>query len=132
MIDPKPYKDECGGWTFPTMLVYIEALLTELDLRYKQRFEAQENALQKAEAAQDAKNTTLNELRGVVTDQQGAFARSAVVDLQIKAIESRVSSIELDIRGLKERGEGKHTMIGYVTGAIGLAIALAAIWFRMH
>ncbi len=33
------------GWTVETAMVHIEAILEEMDKRYQQRFEAQEEAL---------------------------------------------------------------------------------------
>lgn len=121
---------QCEGWTHGTLLAFVNSKFKELDLRYEQRFKAQEVALQKAESAQESKNQTLNELRGVVTDQQGAFARSTVVNLQIEAIAARIAAMELDVRGFKERGGGMHVTISYLTAAAGLVIAGLAIYFK--
>ena len=121
---------QCEGWTHGTLLAFINSKFKELDLRYEQRFKAQETALEKAETAQESKNQTLNELRGVVTDQQGAFARTTVVNLQIEAITARMGAMELDVRGMKERGTGLHAGIGYLIGLGGLLIAGAAVYLR--
>lgn len=108
----------------------LEARLGEFDRRYEQRFKAQEKAIEKAETAQESKNQTLNELRGVVTDQQGAFARTTVVNLQVEAVVTRLVAIELDMRGLKERGTGRHDIVGYLAIIASLIIAAAAVYFR--
>jgi hypothetical protein len=122
----------CEGWTHGTLLTYMLTRLSEMDRRYEDRFRAEEIALKKAEAAQEAKNATLNNLRGVVTDQQGAFARTTVVNLQMEAIITRVGLLELDIRGIKERGTGMHSVFNYLGLIAGLIIAAAAIFFKTN
>ncbi len=124
----------CEGWTHGTLLTYFRAKIREMDLRYEQRFRAQETAIDKAEKAQEARNQTLNELRGIVTDQQGSFARTTVVNLQIEAIAMRLAAAELNMRGLQERGGGSKEAwregAGYIFGAISLIIAALAIYFK--
>jgi hypothetical protein len=126
------------GWTLDTLMVHIAALLTEADLRYQQRYDAQQKALEaallaakeavqaalaaakeavlKAEISADKRLELLNELRvGVATTEQ------------LDALEKLVA----DLSKRLDRSEGRSTGLtagwGFLLAAIGATATVIAV-----
>jgi 4-alpha-glucanotransferase len=115
------------GWTFETLIIHLEKILAEKDLRYQQRFEAQElsvkNALQsakeavlKAEQAQEKRNEASNEFRGQLKDQ----AATLTPYNEFKALASRVDKQEGRTRGMGTAGS-------FIVPIVSATIALIAV-----
>jgi len=54
-----------------TLREHIDAVLKQMDLRYQQRFEAQERAISEARAAAEKRLDGMNEFRGTIQDVIG-------------------------------------------------------------
>jgi CHASE3 domain sensor protein len=52
---------------------HIDALMEQRDLRYQQRFEAQERAISEARAAAEKRLDGMNEFRGTIQDVIGRY-----------------------------------------------------------
>jgi hypothetical protein len=59
--------------TEPTLREYIDMRFEEMDKRFTNRFEAQETAIGKAEAALSERLNTMNEFRATISDQAKHF-----------------------------------------------------------
>jgi hypothetical protein len=118
---------------------HIEALLDQMEQRYQQRFDAQnqaltaallasdkavqtamsaaEKAVAKAEIATDKRFESVNEFRATLSDQTAEFARR----LELQALAERVT----DLATRMDKTEGKSTGLtagwGYLVGMIALA-----------
>jgi hypothetical protein len=101
-----------SAWTVDTIRAHFEAVLAERDLRYQQRFDAQEKALDaalasaekqvnqaltsaqqavdKAEAAAERRFASVNEFRAQLGDQVRTFAPREYVDSQLQAVSQRL------------------------------------------
>jgi hypothetical protein len=110
---------------------HFKALLAEMDLRYQQRFDAQntaiaaallaaEKAVTKAEIAADKRFELLNELRVGVATKSDYESQEKL----IAALSSRL-----------DKQEGKSTGLnaswGYLIGAIGLVSGLIGIFIAL-
>jgi hypothetical protein len=114
--------DQCPkNWTFETLLVHFKELLDASDKRYEQRFVAQKEAIQKAEASSDARFASVNEFRAALADQQRNLVPRSEAELRLRAMED-------DIRLLKEtnimragQGAGLHQGWLILVGLLSLA-----------
>ena len=100
MIDVVPddkNMPETGGWTLEAFRDHVGKQMAELDLRYQQRFEAQEKAMAaalaaaeravlKAEAASEKRFESVNEFRSVLIAQSATLATKSEVDGAIKGL----------------------------------------------
>jgi len=124
-----------------TLLDHVLALLAQMDLRYQQRFDAQQKALDaallaakeavqtallaakeaviKAEVATENRLTLLNELRsGVATKEQLESAADRLADLK-----ERLDKLE-------GRSTGASQLWAWLVAAVGAAVAVAAFVTR--
>lgn len=109
------------------LLTHIERILTERDVRYQQRFEAQTSAINaalqaakeaviKAENATERRFEAVNEFRQTLSDQAGTFVSRA----EYNALKERMD------RG-EGRGSGLSAGWGYIVGAGGLIVVAIAV-----
>lgn len=116
--------------------------MNERDVRYSQRFDAQQQALQAAlQAAKEAVANALsaakeavdkaelsinerlkltNELRGTVEDQRNTFATKETLNL----IDEKVSVLENRLNEMRASTEGANNLWGYIIGAIGIVLII--------
>ena len=114
------------------LLDHMLALMTEADVRYQQRFEAQttainaallaaEKAVTKAEIAADKRFELLNELRvGVATKEQ------------VDALEKRINEQAARLDRTEGRSGGLNAGWGYLVGGFGVLLALVAIYTNLN
>lgn len=62
-----------SGWTTETLKEHYDSLQSERELRYQQRFESQERALEEAKRSSERRLDGMNEFRGALTDAQKTF-----------------------------------------------------------
>lgn len=107
-----PESGRSEDWTLSTQHEYFLRLLEELDKRYEQRFTSQERAIlaalaavkeatEKAEQSNDKRFDSTNEWRRTVSDL---------------------------IASMSARGQGIKDGWGYLVGAIGITIAIIALF----
>lgn len=130
--------DGGSGWTLDTLLVHVKALYAESDLRYQQRYDAQQKALDaallaakeavqaalaaakeavvKAELSADKRLELLNELRtGVATTEQ------------LEALEKVVTELGKRIDRSEGHSQGLGAGWGYLLAVIGAVAAVIAV-----
>jgi hypothetical protein len=93
----------------------------------KVAMDAAEKAVVKAEAATEKRFEGLNELRSMAADWRNEFARQSTVDLQVKGLETRLSTIEIALRGAQDRGGGQADLVRWVFAAAVAGGALVAV-----
>lgn len=133
-------------WTVETLKEYFEALLAAYDLRYGQRFIAQElavkdalvgqekavtaalvaadRAVAKAETAAEKRFESVNEFRAQLKDQQIGLLSRAEADSEFRAIREIVGAQAKEITTIREAqsvsfGKGAGLQAGW---AIALAV----------
>ena len=134
-------------WTTPTLYLHLTEKIQHVEARLDAKINANDylrqqvqtaaghaidtamSAAEKAHAiaaaAIERRLVDLNELRGVVTDQQENFMSRTEGDLRLTTIAARVSTLE----GLSQRSEGKGAGINTVWLVIvgGAAVIAAAL-----
>lgn len=128
---------------------HIEEMLHERDVRFNQRFEAQQQALyaalasqqqavDKAEVADARRFDSVNEFRGQLNDQVTTFISRTEVKAMIDALVARVEAsdtrsaekIEFNssqIEHMRARGQGIQASLGAIVAGIGALAALIGI-----
>ena len=92
---------------------YFEKILKELDIRYEQRFQAQKEAITKAETSFDYRIGLLNELRGGVATKD-----------QLEALKQHLD----ELKGRLDRQDGRST--GFKEGwgiLVGIAVVSGSV-----
>jgi hypothetical protein len=74
----------------------------ERDRRFDERFEAQEKALDKAEAAQLRVNVAQNDFRSTLKEQSAEFITRAEINLSIRDLLSQIEHIKEDASSARE------------------------------
>lgn len=91
---------------------------------------ALDKAIQKAEAAQYDKNVSMNEIRKMAEDAQNKFASISMVNLQIDGLQAQLRTLQLQIQQFAGRSDGHTNMLGWGLGILGVAVAVAAMFFK--
>lgn len=124
--------------------------MDEMDKRYQQRFEAQEKAIAKSEAAYDKRFESVNEFRGQLSDQVSTFlsrnefnmAHTSLAEKVSISIDSIINKIESlnkglsdridDLREFRDKSEGQSSSISsawlILLGLVGLINGLITIF----
>lgn len=124
-----------------TALASFKELMEERDKRYAQQAASQEAAvkasmqnskfaLEKADTALEKRLDSLNELRGMLSDQSREFARSEEVRLLITGLERQLIAVDSLVQHQIARGGGIKELLGYIVAFAGVAIAGIATWFH--
>ncbi len=137
-----------------TVLDYVRSLLTEMDLRYQQRFDGQnkavdaallaageavtvaltaaERAVTKAEAAAEKRFDWVNEMRAVYEEMMAQ-------QMTRVEVEQRFAALRVDIAELKKHDQsrlghaaGARSLWGYAVGVVGLVAASVAIFVGLR
>lgn len=135
---------------------HFEALLKETDLRYQQRFDAQQKALEaallaqekavqtamiaaekavaKAEVAAEKRFDSNNEFREQLRDQAGTLMPRAEAENRIASLGEKIEDLKaliLQIQGqaleVQGRSTGRSDVWGYLVGGVGIITAIVAI-----
>lgn len=96
------------------------AIINERDHRYTQRWESQERAIAKAEAAAEKRFDSVNEFRGQLKDQAATFAPRAEIEIRLKALDLEIANLKNSRLQEQGRTEG-------VTWLWGVLFALAGV-----
>jgi hypothetical protein len=143
-------RGDVSGWTLDSLKAHYDTLLTEKDLRYEQRFQAQqlgirdalasaERAVSKADAATEKRFDGQNEFRDQLRDQAATFMPRAEydrahndlverVDQMRGAFTDRLAQLDLAVRtgtvGTEQRRAGSDAAWAYVVGGVGVAVGV--------
>lgn len=131
---------------------HILALLTEMDLRYQQRFDAQtraleaallaaekavgtaltaaEKAVNKAEFAAEKRFEGVNEFRGQLSDYQAMLLPRNEYNSAHQALVDKINDLSSRVDKTEGTTKGGQQMWGYLAGAAGLLVAVFALFFK--
>lgn len=134
-------------------IVDLKDYLAERDLRYEQRFHAQETAvgaalsaqkeltaatftasekaIAKADANAEKWMLNANEWRASMLDREEKFASRTEMNAKLEALNTSIAHLDKTLTGLLAKGEGKHAMWGYVVAALSLVGMLITIGVAM-
>lgn len=99
-------RDSPSGFTTDTLKAYLDSRLEEADKRYDQRFQAQQKALEKSDAATEKRFESVNEFRNQLRDQNLTFiARSEALSL-IDSNSKRIDTLSKAISDKEANGQG--------------------------
>jgi hypothetical protein len=120
-----------------TLEKYFSSVLSEMNLRYEQRFAAQEHAtraalasaqlaVDKAEVNNEKWRGQANEWRGTMDDREKNFARRE----SLEAVEKKVDELE-SLRDIASGKASQNSVIGaYVLSAIGLLVIIIKAFIK--
>jgi preprotein translocase subunit SecF len=114
-------------WTIESLREHFEALLAANDLRQQQRFDAQQQALRDALAANEKRLDGMNEIRGQLDSQARTFMPRPEADQRFGAMEQRIGKIEAMQTRVVGRGEGKSASTTALLAVVGLLIAVIGV-----
>lgn len=103
---------------------YIEKLIAAQADLTNERFQAAQKAIEKSEAAYQARFESVNEFRQTLTDQTASFVTREAVDLKIEPIYRRLEKLENDFSRLEGRMVGYSAGFGVVVLIISVVIQL--------
>lgn len=143
-------REEVSGWTVDT----LRALMDERDVRYEQRFQAQQKALQdallaaekavstamasadravlKAETAAEKRFEGVNEFRATLADQAARLMPRAEAEVSLAAMREKVDSALIRVNTIEAAKHGASDNTKAILAAIGAAIAIAGLFFAMR
>jgi hypothetical protein len=135
-----------NGWTFYTLKEYFEALIASRDQQYSQRYEtsqesvktafaalsestrtamaAADKAVLKAEAASEKRFESVNEFRGLVTDQQRTFMPRAEAEQIMSNMDKKIEEVKTKISGLMDERKGAHDGTLYLIAIGGFIFSI--------
>lgn len=152
---------ELPGWTFETLLAHFRELINERDIRYQQRFEGQDRAVQaalaaqekavsaalsaaeravlKAEAAAERRFESQNEFRGQLSDQAArqlpraeAAVEFANIRERLEQLSKRIEAITVTQASVGGISSGTKDAFARLISLVGLAGGLLGIFFALQ
>lgn len=130
----------------------VRHLLSEMDLRYQQRFDAQtkaidaamvasekainaalsaaEKAVTKAEISTDKRFENVNEFRGALQDLQSKLATRAELTAMRDSLSERISDLMTRLDKIEGKSAGMNAGWVILAGAIGLIAAIVALFLK--
>lgn len=107
---------------------HFERIIAEMNIRFEQRFEAQEKAVAKAETAAEKRFDSVNEFRAQLTDQANTFMPRREAEQANQTVSGKVDDLERRM----DRNDGKSSGFGQgwaiLIGAVTLIVGLIAIF----
>ena len=120
------------------LLRYLEAIMTERDLRYQQRFDAQqgaiaaallaaEKAVTKAETAAEKRFESVNEFRSTLSDQASQFVTRTEAEARFTALTEKIDNNTKMIDRNAGRSAGMAQLWGVLIAVITVVIAIITV-----
>lgn len=125
-------EQQVSGWTVDTLHSHVLGLLRESDLRYRDRFEAQEKAITKAEVATNDRLNGMNEFRDQQRDIIALFMPRSEAGADKATTERRLDKLEALADHGSGASQGRDQIIGYLVGAAGLIVAVVTAIVTHH
>jgi t-SNARE complex subunit (syntaxin) len=125
---------DVSGWTVDTLHAHLLGLLRERDIRFDQRFVAQqeatrsalgsaERAVEKAEASIEQRLVLLNELRTDVATK----AEVDALDKILVQVMTRLDRMEAGTQGGQAKAVDQRAFIASAVGVVGLLITIVVV-----
>lgn len=115
-----------------SVLDHIQAILTEMDRRYQQRFDAVKEAVSKAEIATSERFASVNEFRQTLTDQAGTFIGRGEFEAMREAYAERIRELTARLDRTEGRSTGFSAGWAILVGAVGLVAAVVAVFVNLR
>jgi predicted nucleic acid-binding protein len=130
-VSPSPITP-ATGWNVETVLDHLTSLIGEHDKRYAQRFDAQERALEKVEAATESRFQSVNEFRGSLNDVlQKQMPRQESVALHDAARE-RIDKLEAEVQVARSDRNSMKLLIAGAVGLLGVVATIVSLIFAFR
>jgi hypothetical protein len=142
-----------SGWTLETLREHVLTIIEANDKRYEQRFDASQKAIElgfsaqksavdaalaaadraviKAEVAAEKRFESVNEFRNTLSDQQRNLIPRSEVDVTVRGISEKIATLQNQMERLQAERVGGRGAWGYMVGAAGLVVAIAALVLRL-
>lgn len=125
-------------WTVETLLAHLIVILDERDLRYQQRYDAQQSAIGaalqsaqeavlKAEVATEKRFESVNEFRGTLSDQAATFISRNEIETLRAANDDRVADLTERLDRMEGRDAGVGARIASIRGSMAIYVGLATL-----
>jgi hypothetical protein len=108
----------------------LRAIVDERHERYRERFEAQKEAILKAESAQKDYNIQHNDLSRTMKEQYQTMLPRSEATLKWEAIDNDLASLRESRSEGSGKSEGGHALWGYIIAAISLLLAGGSLLLR--
>jgi hypothetical protein len=119
-----------SDWPTDLLKEHLETLMRERDIRYEQRFNAQEAATAEVKSTTDQRFAAVNEFRGAMSDRDRLFMPRAEAEQRINQTDAKVTAMEERVNLAVGRSTGVNTSWGVAAGLVGLVLTAAAIMIR--
>src|SRR5688572_28189778 len=123
-----------GKWTFDSLYEYFSKWINESDLRYSQRFDAQQKAIDKSDAAAEKRFQSVNEFRASLSDQNKTFmprseaeARAHSNADKIDVLASRMDKLETRLASKEEIKDDKMAAVARIVQIVVGLLTIFAI-----
>ena len=143
--DERAGRDDAPLWTTPTLYLHLTDKIQHVEARLDAKINANDHLRQQvqiaaghaidtamsaaekahaiAAAAIERRLVDLNELRGVVTDQQENFMSRTEGDLRLTTMAARISTLESQSQRSEGKGAGLNTVWLMLVGAAAVIAA---------
>jgi hypothetical protein len=112
-----------------TVLTHVTSLMAEADKRYAQRFDAQQRALDKVEATNEARFQGVNEFRGSLNDVlQKQMPRMESIALH-NAARERMDKLEAEVQTARSDRNSMKLLIASAIGLLGVVATIVSLVF---
>ena len=143
-------RSEESGWTVDT----LHALMNERDVRYEQRFQAQQKALQdallaaekavstamasadravlKAENAAEKRFEGVNEFRATLADQAARLMPRQESEVSLAAMREKIDAALIRVNTMEANKHGATDNTKMLLAALGSALAVAGLFLALR
>lgn len=121
---------------------HFEAILSEMDRRYEQRFDAQEKAnttaltaaekaVLKAEVAAEARFASVNEFRGTLSDQTATLMPRVEAEARMQAMADKLGELGDRVNRAEGRGSGYTASWAVGVAVMGLLLGVGSFVYAV-
>jgi hypothetical protein len=128
-------------WTIDTLKEHFEGLLAKSDQRTEEHFKHQEiavttalanteKAIGKAELATEKRFDSVNEFRLTLSDQTATFARTDLLNAEVRRLEEKIASTAKDIADTRSRSSALMIALTVLLTVIGVGVGVITLVAR--
>lgn len=115
-----------SDWTIDTLKQYVDVVFAERDKRDEQRFDAQKEAVSKAEIATEKRFDGVNEFRNTLSDQQTRLLNRTEYESNHSALIDKINAVTDRLNRMDGQEQGFSSSWGYIVGLIGVVAGIVA------
>jgi len=136
---PTTAEGSVGGEGEVTIVAYFTAMLSEMDRRYQQRFEAQEKAVVaaiaaaekavlKAEMASEKRFESVNEFRQAYQDIISTMMPRTEAEQRMSALTEKINELREIVVSQQSHSSGIGDGGKYLVGFVGFILTVSLLW----